>query len=60
MMPGQSGLDLARQLRSRDATKEAPIIMLTARGTDQAEIRGLAIGADDYMTKPFSPRELMA
>jgi two-component system, OmpR family, phosphate regulon response regulator PhoB len=60
MMPGQSGLDLARELRSREATKDIPIIMLTARGTDQDKIRGLDVGADDYMTKPFSPGELIA
>jgi two-component system, OmpR family, phosphate regulon response regulator PhoB len=60
MMPGQSGLELARELRSRDATRELPIIMLTARGTDRDKIRGLDVGADDYMTKPFSPGELVA
>jgi two-component system, OmpR family, phosphate regulon response regulator PhoB len=60
MMPGQSGLDLARELRSKDDTKDIPIIMLTARGTDQDKIRGLDVGADDYMTKPFSPGELVA
>lgn len=60
MMPGQSGLDLARELRSKDASKDIPIIMLTARGADQDKIRGLDVGADDYMTKPFSPGELVA
>lgn len=60
MMPGQSGLDLARELRSKDDTKDIPIIMLTARGADQDKIRGLDVGADDYMTKPFSPGELVA
>ncbi len=60
MMPGQSGFDLARELRNRDETSELPIIMLTARGTDQDKIRGLDVGADDYMTKPFSPGELVA
>jgi two-component system phosphate regulon response regulator PhoB len=60
MMPGQSGLDLARELRSRESTKELPIIMLTARCSDQDKIRGLDVGADDYITKPFSPGELVA
>lgn len=60
MMPGQSGLDLARELRSKDATKELPIIMLTARCSEQDKIRGLDVGADDYITKPFSPGELVA
>ncbi len=60
MMPGQSGLDLARELRRKDSTKDLPIIMLTARGSDQDKIRGLDVGADDYITKPFSPGELGA
>jgi two-component system phosphate regulon response regulator PhoB len=60
MMPGQSGLDLARELRSKESTKELPIIMLTARCSDQDKIRGLDVGADDYITKPFSPGELVA
>ncbi len=60
MMPGQSGLDLARELRSKDSTKELPIIMLTARCSEQDKIRGLDVGADDYITKPFSPGELVA
>ncbi len=60
MMPGQSGLDLARELRRHDSTKDIPIIMLTARGSEQDKIRGLDVGADDYVTKPFSPGELAA
>ncbi len=60
MMPGQSGLDLARELRRQDSTKDIPIIMLTARGSEQDKIRGLDVGADDYVTKPFSPGELVA
>jgi two-component system, OmpR family, phosphate regulon response regulator PhoB len=60
MMPGQSGLDLARELRGRDSTKDLPIIMLTARCSEQDKIRGLDVGADDYITKPFSPGELVA
>ncbi len=60
MMPGQSGLDLARELRRHDPTKDIPIIMLTARCSEQDKIRGLDVGADDYITKPFSPGELVA
>jgi len=60
MMPGQSGLDLARELRRNDSSKEIPIIMLTARCSEQDKIRGLDVGADDYITKPFSPGELVA
>ncbi len=60
MMPGQSGLDLVRELRSKDATRELPIILLTARGSEHDKIRGLDVGADDYITKPFSPGELAA
>ncbi len=60
MMPGQSGLDLASELRRKDSTKDIPIIMLTARCSDQDKIRGLDVGADDYITKPFSPGELVA
>lgn len=60
MMPGQSGLDLARELRRQDSTKDLPIIMLTARCSEQDKIRGLDVGADDYITKPFSPGELVA
>jgi len=60
MMPGQSGLDLARELRRGDSSKDIPIIMLTARCSEQDKIRGLDVGADDYITKPFSPGELVA
>ncbi len=58
MLPGQSGLDLARRLKRDPATREVPIIMLTARGEEEDKIRGLDTGADDYITKPFSPREM--
>jgi DNA-binding response OmpR family regulator len=59
MMPGLSGLDVLKELRADEATKSLPIIMLTAKAeTDDVE-RGLALGASDYMIKPFSPRELM-
>ena len=60
MLPGISGLELAHRLKKDDASKEIPIIMLTARGEENDRIRGLDAGADDYVTKPFSPRELMA
>ncbi|MGZ7079043.1 MAG: response regulator [Thermoanaerobaculia bacterium] len=57
MLPGLNGLELCRELRSESAV---PIIMLTARSTEEDKLRGLDIGADDYVTKPFSPRELVA
>jgi two-component system phosphate regulon response regulator PhoB len=60
MLPGISGLDLARRLRSEPRTRAVSIIMLTARGEERDKITGLEIGADDYVTKPFSPRELLA
>jgi two-component system phosphate regulon response regulator PhoB len=60
MLPGSSGVELARRFRRDDYTKEVPIIMLTARSEEDDRIRGLESGADDYVTKPFSPRELIA
>lgn len=60
MLPGISGIDLARRLKSHPDTQELPIIMLTARSEEAQKVRGLEIGADDYITKPFSPRELVA
>lgn len=60
MLPGISGLDYARELRRGEATRELPLILLTARDAEDDKIRGLDVGADDYVTKPFSPRELMA
>ena len=60
MLPSTSGIVLARQLRSEAQTRDIPIIMLTARGDERDKILGLESGADDYITKPFSPRELMA
>jgi two-component system phosphate regulon response regulator PhoB len=60
MLPGMSGIEFARKLKSDDFTKTIPIIMLTARGEEADKIRGLEVGADDYVTKPFSPRELNA
>ncbi len=60
MLPDQPGVRLARQLRTDARTRDIPLIMLTARGTEQDKIDGLEAGADDYVTKPFSPRELLA
>jgi two-component system phosphate regulon response regulator PhoB len=60
MLPGQSGLSLAKRWRSDARTRELPIIMLTARADEGDKISGLDAGADDYLTKPFSPQELMA
>ena len=60
MLPGTSGLRLARDLRAEDRTRAIPLIMLTAKGAEQDKIDGLEAGADDYITKPFSPRELLA
>jgi len=60
MLPGQSGVELARRLRADRRTRDIPIIMLTARADEQDKLSGLETGADDYVTKPFSPRELNA
>lgn len=60
MLPRLSGVEVCRQLRRRTETKNIPIIMLTARGEEADTVRGLDAGADDYVTKPFSPAELMA
>ncbi len=60
MLPQTSGVVLAKQLRADPRTADVPIIMLTARGDERDKVLGLESGADDYMTKPFSPRELMA
>lgn len=60
MLPGMNGLELARKLKADTYTKNIPIIMLTARGEEYDKVRGLEVGADDYVTKPFSPRELNA
>ena len=60
MLPGESGIDFARRLKRDRATREIPVILLTARGEEADRIRGLDAGADDYVPKPFSPRELVA
>ena len=60
MLPGGSGVQLARKLKEHEFTRDIPIIMLTARGEEEDKVRGLEAGADDYITKPFSPKELVA
>ena len=60
MLPGMSGLDLARRLRKEELTRDIPIIMLTARGEETDRVGGFEAGVDDYVVKPFSPRELIA
>ena len=60
MLPGMNGADYARRIRNNPDTRDIPIIMLTARGEEADKVRGLDIGADDYITKPFSTRELLA
>ena len=60
MLPGISGVEWARRLKKEPIYRDIPIIVLTARGEEEDKVRGLEIGADDYMTKPFSPKELVA
>lgn len=60
MLPGTSGIEVCRQLRRKPDTRNLPVIMLTARGEEADRVRGLESGADDYVTKPFSPSELVA
>ena len=60
MLPGMSGLELARRLRKEELSREIPIIMLTARGEEMDRVNGLEAGVDDYVVKPFSTRELVA
>lgn len=60
MLPGGSGIQLAKKIKGDDFTRNIPIIMLTARGEEEDKVKGLEVGADDYITKPFSPKELMA
>jgi len=60
MLPGMSGIDLCRRLRNDERYLPIPIIMLTARGEERDKVLGLDTGADDYITKPFSPRELVS
>ncbi len=60
MLPGGSGIELLRRLKRDDTTRDIPVIMLTARTTEANIVQGLDVGADDYITKPFAPRELLA
>ena len=60
MLPGRSGLELAQQLKQSPKTKSIPIIMVSARGEEEDRVKGLDTGADDYIAKPFSPREMVA
>ena len=60
MLPNVSGIELCRQIRTRTDTRDIPVIMLTARGEEEDRVRGLDVGADDYVTKPFSMSELVA
>jgi two-component system phosphate regulon response regulator PhoB len=60
MLPGGSGIELLRRLKRDDTTRDIPVIMLTARTTEDNIVQGLDVGADDYITKPFAPRELLA
>src|SRR5438034_463464 len=60
MLPGMNGIDLCRRLRREPATRRTPIIMLTAKASESDRVTGLDLGADDYITKPFSVRELLA
>ncbi|PLW83270.1 phosphate regulon transcriptional regulatory protein PhoB [Kineobactrum sediminis] len=60
MLPGGSGLELLRRIKGNEVTRELPVIMLTAKTAEDNLVQGLDVGADDYITKPFAPRELMA
>ena len=60
MLPGMSGVEWAKRLKKDESYGEIPIILVTARGEEEDKVRGLDVGADDYVTKPFSPRELIA
>ena len=60
MLPGLSGLEVCRLLRAQEDTASVPILILTARAAELDKVLGLEMGADDYVTKPFSPRELVA
>ncbi|MEL0649691.1 response regulator, partial [Pseudoalteromonas agarivorans] len=59
-LPGVSGIQIAKKFTQSEYTRQIPIIMLTARGEEEDKVRGLEVGADDYVTKAFTPKELMA
>ena len=60
MLPGGSGINFIKHMKREELTRNIPVVMLTARGEEEDKIKGLEVGADDYVTKPFSPKELMA
>ncbi|MGO2508415.1 phosphate regulon transcriptional regulator PhoB [Vibrio hibernica] len=60
MLPGGSGINYIKHLKREELTRHIPVVMLTARGEEEDKVRGLEVGADDYITKPFSPKELVA
>ena len=60
MLPSMDGLDICRHLKNKERTRTIPVVMLTAKGVESDIVLGLGIGADDYVTKPFSPKELIA
>lgn len=60
MLPGGTGIQLIKHLKREELTRNIPVVMLTARGEEEDRVRGLEVGADDYITKPFSPKELVA
>ncbi len=60
MLPGTSGIELLRRLKRDELTRDVPVIMLTAKGEEDNKIQGLEVGSDDYITKPFAPREMLA
>jgi len=60
MLPGRNGLEILRELRAEPTTRDLPVVVLTARGAEMDKLLGFEHGADDYLTKPFSPRELVA
>jgi two-component system phosphate regulon response regulator PhoB len=60
MLPGGSGINFIKHMKREELTRHIPVVMLTARGEEEDKVRGLEVGADDYITKPFSPKELVA
>ncbi|WP_347101223.1 response regulator, partial [Escherichia coli] len=59
MLPGGSGINFIKHMKREELTRNIPVVMLTARGEEEDKVRGLEVGADDYITKPFSPKELV-